>query len=82
LPIWVGGFWSCHKEADVRAVTQRAIASHRFGAIDKLHALASVPIPVDLSVTALWGALGLTLAALLCSLGFGSEVGELLARLG
>jgi hypothetical protein len=58
----------------------RAIAQHRLGVFGKLRAFPSIDISADLSVVALWSALGLTLAALFCSLGFGLELGELLGR--
>jgi hypothetical protein len=60
----------------------RAIAQYQAGVIAKEGAVPSVHIPADLSVIMLWSALGLTLTALLCSLGFGFELGEVLAGLG
>jgi hypothetical protein len=42
----------------------------------------NVPIPLDLKVLCLWTALGAALTALIFTLGFGAELGKVLALTG
>jgi hypothetical protein len=60
----------------------RAIAQYDPGLAGRGRTFHPINIPADLSVVCLWSALGLTLAALLCSAGIGSDMGELLAAFG
>ena len=60
----------------------RTIARYHPTIAGKVGAFHPIHIPIDLSVVFPWSVLGLISAALLCSVGFGPEMADLLAESG